>query len=172
VWRRVGPAAQCAPAATSSSTGGVVVIFTVDPAMFARFWLLDDYPPALGDTDAKALGFFDRLIHLLDEPRVVRVLVPHDCREGLGAAYWRRPHLPRSNRPRGYLDVGADTRREAAQWARPTRIRPRLRRMGHKYADLPDRAELDVGYRLVVADVTEQLALADYGAAQCGCLTR
>jgi hypothetical protein len=53
-----------------------VVIFTVDHSEFERFWLLDDYLPALRETDAQLMGFFDRLIQMLGEPSVVPSACP------------------------------------------------------------------------------------------------
>jgi hypothetical protein len=79
------------------------------------------------------------------------VPVPHDCRDGFAAAFWRRPQA--------YLDplVRAGMSSIAAV---EDRLGPAVERLRadlesgawHKrHADLLQRDELDAGYRLIVA---------------------
>ena len=69
-----------------------VVIFTCDSAKLgAEFWLLAEYLPAARQADADMAVPIDTLAALLDRPVITPVPVPHDCADGFGAAYWRRP---------------------------------------------------------------------------------
>jgi hypothetical protein len=76
--------------------------------------------------------------------------VPHDCVDGFLGAYWRRPHA--------YLD--ADVRSSISLFSKIERVDDGVTALGadlesgawrQRYGHLLDRAELDVGYRLVIA---------------------
>jgi ubiquinone/menaquinone biosynthesis C-methylase UbiE len=51
-----------------------VVIFTVDHSVFERFWLLDDYLPALRETDAQLMGFSTGSFKCLVSPALCQCL--------------------------------------------------------------------------------------------------
>lgn len=131
-----------------------VVVFTWDPSLTRRFWLLDEYLPeaaAFDDTRAVAV---DRLTALLGGARVETVPVPHDCTDGFAVAYWRRPEAYLDPKVRAGMSVLAQTGEEV--------LRPGLARLAddlssgvwhERHADLLDRETLDAGYRLLVADV-------------------
>ncbi|RPE38989.1 methyltransferase family protein [Streptomyces sp. Ag109_O5-1] len=131
-----------------------VVIFTWDQAVFRRFWLLDEYLPEVAAfTDTQAVPI-DRLIALLGDARVERVPVPHDCIDGFGAAFWCRPEAYLDPHVRAGISMLAQTGEEV--------LRPGLTRLSsdlssglwqERHADLLDRETLDVGYRLLVADL-------------------
>jgi hypothetical protein len=83
---------------------------------------------------------------------VRRFLIPHDCVDGFMGAYWRRPHA--------YLDPSVRAAISTFAKAEPSRLESGLeplrrdladgtweRRHAHLYA----RAELDLGYRIVIA---------------------
>ena len=131
-----------------------VVIFTWDDTVFRQFWLLREYLPAAADTDARLAVPISTLVSLLGAVSILTVPVPHDCLDGFGGAYWRRPHayLDETARagmsmlaltPKSLLDEGLE-RLEAdlasGAWAR-------------RHADLLELPELDLGYRLLVADL-------------------
>ena len=84
--------------------------------------------------------------------RVEVVPVPHDCHDGFFAAYWRRPEAYFDpDGPREHLGVppgGPAGDREALG-----RLRADLDSGGwhRRNAELLDRDELDLGYRLIVA---------------------
>ena len=92
-------------------------------------------------------------MHGLGTRSAVRVLeVPHDCRDGFFAAYWRRP--------RAYLDPdvrGAISAFALLDQRLVTRAVDQLARdlddgtWAERYADLATHESLDLGYRLVVA---------------------
>jgi SAM-dependent methyltransferase len=135
-----------------------VVLMNSDPSLADRFWLTRDYLPGVFQLilrPYRAHGHWERqLRELLGELDVRPVPVPHDCRDGFYQAYWRRPEA--------YLDPGVREsisvfhRLPAAEVGAATE---RLRRdLGDgaweaANADLLEMAQLDVGMRLVVAQV-------------------
>jgi SAM-dependent methyltransferase len=131
-----------------------VVVFTWDHIVFRRFWLLEEYlPEAAAFDDARAVAI-DRLTALLGGARTEAVPVPHDCTDGFGAAFWRRPAAYLDPRVRAGISMLSQTGEEA--------LRPGLARLSddlssgrwrERNADLLDRETLDVGYRLLIADL-------------------
>lgn len=132
-----------------------IVILTWDQSVFReRFWLVRDYLPqaaALDDARAVPTG---RLTDLLGGGRQEPVPIPHDCVDGFGAAYWRRPH--------SYLDP--DVRAGISMLAQigDEALAPGLTRLADdlttgrwhsRYAGLLTRDTIDVGYRLIVTAV-------------------
>lgn len=130
-----------------------VVVFTWDQSVTRRFWLLDEYlpePAAFDDTRAVAI---DRLATLLGGARIETVPIPHDCTDGFGAAFWRRPDAYLDPKVRAGISMLAQTGEDA--------LRPGLARLAddlssglwhERHADLLARETLDVGYRLLLAD--------------------
>ncbi|MEU8825330.1 methyltransferase domain-containing protein [Streptomyces sp. NPDC048636] len=131
-----------------------IVILTWDQNISRKFWLLDEYVPEAAAFDETRAVAIDRLVELLGGARIETVPIPHDCTDGFGAAYWRRPEA--------YLDpvVRAGMSHLALTGERVLRAGlARLaddlssRRWHERHADLLGRETLDVGYRLVVADL-------------------
>jgi SAM-dependent methyltransferase len=128
-----------------------VVILTWDPDAPA-FWLTEEYFPAMVDRDRQRFPRTSDLFNGLGKVKVQVVPVPHDCIDGFLGAYWRRPHAYIDSATRsgmsgfsGITGVDAGLARlqrdlESGDWAR---------RFGH----LLDCDTLDVGYRLVIADL-------------------
>ncbi|MCX5376643.1 class I SAM-dependent methyltransferase [Streptomyces sp. NBC_00091] len=131
-----------------------VVIFTWDQTIQRSFWLADEYLPdvaAFNDTRAVPI---DRLTALLGGARVETVPIPHDCTDGFGAAFWRRPEAYLDPQVRAGMSMFAQTGEEV--------LRPGLARLSddlssglwhERHADLLNRETLDIGYRLVIADL-------------------
>ena len=127
------------------------VFFTHDPD--AAFGWLDDYFPGLaGATTSRypQLDEFEVLGHVTIDP----VPVPADCTDGFTAAYWRRPNAYLDEAIRANMSTFAllDGRLVAdgvAQLARDLTDRS----WHSRYASLLTLPELDVGYRLVVAEL-------------------
>lgn len=131
-----------------------VVILTWDHTIFRQFWLLREYLPAAADTDARLAVPLARLVSLLDDASIVPVPIPHDCTDGFGGAYWRRPHA--------YLDARCRAGISMLALTAPSSLRKGLSQLRadldsgewtRRYADLLDRQELDLGYRLVVSEL-------------------
>lgn len=128
------------------------VVFYFEPLITHAFWGLEYFPEAAAlPQERRAPG--ERLLREhLDVRDVVPVLVPPDCVDGFGAAFWARPEryldpdvqagmswlalLPEAVRERGT----AKLRQELAtgEWDR---------RHGH----LRRQASFDAGYRIAVA---------------------
>ena len=127
------------------------VFFTHDPD--ATFGWLDDYFPGLGgDTTSRypQLVEFEVLGRVTIEP----VPVPADCTDGFTAAYWRRPNAYLDEAIRANMSTFAllDGRLVADGVARLAR--DLTDRSWHsRYASLLTLPELDVGYRLVIAEL-------------------
>jgi SAM-dependent methyltransferase len=130
-----------------------LVFLTWDADVLAeRFWLLSDYLPDARRADAELAVPLEQLADLLDQPVVTAVPVPHDCADGFGAAFWRRPAA--------YLDSTVQAGISLFTHVDPDLLRPGLARLAadldsgrwqRTYADLLERDELDLGYRLVTA---------------------
>jgi SAM-dependent methyltransferase len=128
------------------------VVLTWDPSFLATFWFTRDYLPEAEDLD-KGFADFDTTLAELSPSRVETVPVPHDCHDGFYAAYWRRPaaYLDAAVRAAisGFSILDADiTKRalgrlaadlESGEWHR-------------RNAALLELDELDLGYRLVIAE--------------------
>lgn len=128
------------------------VVFTWGPSRLATFWFTRDYlwQPEAFDQASVSLG---QTAATLAPARIESVPIPHDCTDGFYAAYWRRPeaYLNRDVReaiscfrviPAEVVDsavrrLAADL--ESGEWRRRNEA-------------LLDLDELDLGYRLVVAE--------------------
>lgn len=131
-----------------------VVVLTWDHNVFRRFWLVGDYLPAAAETDARLAVPISTLTSLLGDPTVLPVPIPHDCLDGVGGAYWRRPHAyldptvqagmsllaltPKPELEQGLSRLRADL--ASGEWAR-------------QHHDLIDQQQLDLGYRLLIAEL-------------------
>ena len=130
-----------------------VVVFAYEPVVHSAFWLWQEYFPAAAVTSAASELPIERVADIIGASRVETVLVPHDCSDGFGPAYWRRPAA--------YLDP--DVRRCISGLARlpDQELSPGLERLRHDldsgawqthHHDLLDRDAIDAGLRLVVRD--------------------
>jgi SAM-dependent methyltransferase len=131
-----------------------VVIFTWDHTVFRRFWLLREYLPAAAQTDADLAVPITKLTSLLGDPTIVPVPVPHDCVDGFGGAYWRRPHA--------YLDQTVQAGMSLISMTPKPALREGLSRLradlasgewDRRHQDLLDSPQLDLGYRLLSAEL-------------------
>lgn len=129
-----------------------IVIVTWDPAT-SGFWLVDEYFPEIVEIDRRIFPSIGELRRALGRVEVHTLPIPHDCVDGFLGAYWRRPHA--------YLDAGV--RSAISTFTKICALEPglvRLRRdledgtWERRHADLRSRAEIDLGYRLVVSKNT------------------
>jgi SAM-dependent methyltransferase len=129
------------------------VVLTWDPVavLAADFWLTRDYFPALHD-DLVRLAALAVVLGAFPDAEVQVLPIPHDCRDGFMAAYWRRPEA--------YLDpavrsgISSFAARDDAELADGlARLAGDLEsgRWHDRNRDLLEQAQLDLGYRLVVA---------------------
>jgi SAM-dependent methyltransferase len=127
-----------------------VVLLSWDPAYARRMWLGPEYFDDLVDEDVAQFPSLDEQAAALDA-RVEVVPVPWDCADGFFSAFWRRPEA--------YLDpavrAGISTlakRTDAELGEGLARLRADIASgaWARRHADLLERDELDVGYRLMV----------------------
>jgi SAM-dependent methyltransferase len=134
-----------------------VLLLNADPSLAERFWLTRDYLPgfvSLIPARYRRPGYWEQELRtLLGGIQVRQVPVPHDCRDGFYAAYWRRP--------RAYLDQRVRDGISVFHALPPAEVSVAMRRLaadlddgawGDRHGDLCERTELDVGFRLVVAE--------------------
>lgn len=131
-----------------------IVLLTFDPAPVADLWLVRDYFPSALDYHAEAMPPLGGLVAMLPGASVQPVPVPAGCTDGFFVALWDRPELhldpdvrrgssvwhlvPEAEIERGLAKLEADL--ESGRWDE---------RNGH----LRDLAELDVGLRLLAAEL-------------------
>jgi hypothetical protein len=129
-----------------------VVVFGFDPARLRDSWIVQDYLPSAADLEQTRMSI-DEAAGLIGATRVEPVPIPHDCVDGFLHAYWRRPHAYLDAEVRAGISVfslldEAAVRQGLARLAADLESGAWHRRHGH----LLDLDELDLGYRLVVAD--------------------
>jgi SAM-dependent methyltransferase len=129
-----------------------VVILTHDPSAVG-FWL-EDYFPELFAIDRRIFLTLEQLGRALGRTTVTDVPIPRDCRDGFLGAYWCRPEA--------YLDAGV--RSAISSFAKLanedlagglSRLRADLASGAweRRHGALRAREQIDLGYRLVVAEV-------------------
>jgi hypothetical protein len=127
------------------------VVLTWDPAIFARFWLVDEYLPELAESEA-GLPTLSAVVSALNVVDVQPVRVPWDCTDGFCGAYWRRPER--------YVDAAARAAISAFAVCPPAAVERSVSQLERelesgawmrRHAGLLELDELDLGYRLVVA---------------------
>ena len=128
------------------------VVLTWDARFYAeRFWLLRDYLPevAAWEHDRATVEF---AAAGLPGARVEVVPVPHDCIDGFGAAYWRRPDAYLDSDVRASISGLALLEDGTAEKAM-ARLRDDLEtgEWHRRNAELLDLDAFDIGYRLVIA---------------------
>jgi SAM-dependent methyltransferase len=129
------------------------VVFYFEPGWGRDYWLVADYyDQYLGLSLEYDAPGTDTIAAALDVRSVEPVLVPADCVDGFGGAFW--------NRPERYLD--ADVQAGISSFAKTSDAQRRafdyaLRRdldsgaWDAKHGHLRRLAEFDLGYRLLVA---------------------
>ncbi|HET8672608.1 MAG TPA: class I SAM-dependent methyltransferase [Thermoleophilaceae bacterium] len=135
-----------------------VVLFNADPSLFGRFWFAVEYLPGfvgLISERHREPGYWEtELRELLGEVSFEVVPIPHDCVDGFFGAYWRHPEafldpsvragisvfhlLDRELVDRAIASLEADL--ASGAWAK-------------RHEDLLRLEELDLGYRLVIAEL-------------------
>ncbi|MFN0096410.1 MAG: class I SAM-dependent methyltransferase [Dehalococcoidia bacterium] len=129
------------------------VILSWDPDVSESFWLVADYFPRIGLNDRAAGVEIPRVLDLLGGGRVAPVPVPHDCLDGFLGAYWRRPEAYLDPRTRaGISAFGKLTASELEHGLRRLAEDVESGAWPRNHTELLPLDELDLGYRLIVAD--------------------
>jgi SAM-dependent methyltransferase len=87
-----------------------VVVVTWAPAS-EGFWLTWDYFPEVLAADRSEFPHIDALADALGGATIRTVPVPHDCTDGFGSAYWRRPGAYPAEALAAYVTPGSARRR-------------------------------------------------------------
>ena len=128
-----------------------VVVFSWDPSFARRLWVTADYFPFAGDEESTFPSLADQ-VGAVRATSVTPVPIPHDCEDGFYGAYWRRPEA--------YLDPEVQAGVSVLAGRTPEELAPGLTQLEEdlrtgaweeRHADLLERDELDLGYRLLVA---------------------
>jgi SAM-dependent methyltransferase len=131
-----------------------IVLLTLDADLIAEAWIVKDYFPKAGELDREVMPTMAALRAKLPGAEIESLPVPRDCLDGFTIARWDRPEL--------LLDP--EVRRASSIWHRmPAEATERglkqLRadldsgRWDKKYGHLRTQAELDIGLRLVRAEL-------------------
>jgi hypothetical protein len=131
-----------------------VVLHTWDPAAADNYWLIKDYIPELFSFDAARFPGIDELVAKFRSTRIIEVPIPHDCTDGFLGAYWRRPEAYLDDR----VKCGISSFQQISQISLAKgldRLRADLESgyWRQRYADLLDKESIDLGYRLIVAEI-------------------
>jgi SAM-dependent methyltransferase len=142
------------------------IVLTMDFELHSRFWLLEDYVPEVGEAtrvlepgyvtvaEAVGTGTGAGAGDVEVEVEVIPLLVPRDMHDGVLGAYWCRPEA--------YLDPAVRANCSGLALADPAVVARGVAaleadlRSGawqRRHADLAELEAIDLGYRLVVADV-------------------
>ena len=129
---------------------GRLVIVTWDPNA-SGFWLVDDYFPDLARIDGDIFPSIEELRRALGRIKVRPLPIPHDCSDGFLGAYWRRP----------YCYLNPNVRSAISTFSKIGDVEPGLARLRsdlengtweRRHLGLLNRSELDLGYRIVIAE--------------------
>jgi SAM-dependent methyltransferase len=127
-----------------------VVVLTWDPDA-EGFWLVRDYFPEILAIDRQIFPSMELLSAVFGRIDVQPLPIPRDCVDGFLGAFWLRPEA--------YLDE--EVRAGISTFGRLTNIDLQLERLERdlasgkwerRNAELRDSTDLDVGYRLVMAE--------------------
>jgi SAM-dependent methyltransferase len=131
-----------------------IVLLTLDLGPTAEMWLCRDYLPEIVEHDRRMFPSIAHLEAVLPDLRVDTIPVPDDCTDSFCIALWSRPEAfldPRVRRgssiwhllPAAVAEPALDRLRrdlESGEWDR-------------RYGQLRTQAILDVGLRLVTAEL-------------------
>jgi SAM-dependent methyltransferase len=132
-----------------------IVLVTMDVEVLGELWVVRDYLPETLTAHAAGFPSIARLTELVPHSAAAVIPVPRECTDGFMAAFWGRPEA--------YLDPRV--RAATSPWhqlppAVVTRALDRLRRdladgrWDRRHGHLRQQTELDVGLRLVCAEVS------------------
>jgi SAM-dependent methyltransferase len=125
-----------------------VVIVTWDPE-HRGFWLVQDYLPEILEIDQLNFPSLREIEEAIGPTEVQTLGVPADCSDGFLGAYWRRPEAYLEPRVRAAISTFSKV--DSAVGIARLRRDIEEGTWNSRYGALLSLAELDVGYRLVVA---------------------
>jgi len=134
--------------------GRRVAVVTMDVEVQAQMWLIRDYVPETVAAHCAGFPSIGWLLEMLPGASVTALPVPRDCTDGFMVAYWGRPEA--------YLDPTIRAGTSAWQQMPVQAVDRMLERLqadlrdgewDRRYGELRRREALDVGLRLVSAEL-------------------
>jgi SAM-dependent methyltransferase len=129
-----------------------VVVFSWDPTYVGHMWLGPEYfPPEHAQQDVAGFPSLAEQAAAFGDAEVEVVPIPWDCRDGFFSAFWRRPdaYLDPTVRA-GISTLAKRSEEELAEGLARLRADLDSGAWERRHADLLERDELDLGYRLLV----------------------
>ena len=129
------------------------VVLMFEPWVSWQFWLAEYFPECLSLPSEKRAPNIDDLSPYLDIQTVLPVPVPADCIDGFAGAYWCRPEQYLDPSVRAGISSLAQLPPEvAARCAQKLRQDLESGEWDARFGYLRELTELDLGYRLVIAE--------------------
>jgi hypothetical protein len=128
-----------------------------------RLWLAHYFPEAFAFDRRRGPSLQDVCATLDLDMDVVPLLVPHDCQDGFGGAYWRRPGAYLDPTVRAGISMLAQTEHEREDGLERLQRDVRDGTWAARHHALLDQAELDCGYRIVVGLTAAALSMGEHG---------
>ena len=131
-----------------------VIVFTWDPLLAGQLWVGPDYFPGLWADDVARFPSIEDQAAAVGAGEVRVLPVPHDCTDGFMGAHWRRPEA--------YLDPVVRAGISTFALRTEEQLAPGLARLAadlqdgswqRRHAGLLALDELDLGYRLLIAEL-------------------
>jgi SAM-dependent methyltransferase len=128
-----------------------VVVLSWDPTYSGRMWLGPEYFPQHIRDDLIGFPSLAEQAAALGDAEIEVVPIPWDCRDGFFSAFWRRPEAYLDPAVRAGISVLAKrSDEELAEGLARLRADIDSGAWARRHADLLERDELDLGYRLLV----------------------
>jgi SAM-dependent methyltransferase len=127
-----------------------VLVVHWDQAVMDRLWLADYFPEAFAFDRRRGPSLQEVLAALDLSLDVVPLLVPHDCQDGFGGAYWRRPDAYLDPTVRAGISMLAQTEHERGDGLERLQRDLNDGTWATRHRALLDQAEFDCGYRIAV----------------------
>lgn len=131
-----------------------VVILTWDQEVWETFWLVREYLPGIKDVDRRRALAIPTIVSLFGKCDIEPVRIPHDCIDGFHGAFWRRPAAYLDPQVRSGISTYAllpPDERDAGLDRLAEDIRSGAWESYHR--DLLQADDLDLGYRLIIAEL-------------------
>lgn len=130
-----------------------VVVFTWDPESIDAYWLVTEYLPEVAALDVPRFPTMNDFSAMLPNARVEPLPIARECTDGFFGAFWGRPEA--------YLDEHVRQGISVFRQLPDDVIEPAIDRLASdlrsgawdkRHGNLRALPELDVGYRLVIAE--------------------
>ena len=128
------------------------VVLLFEPWISWRFWLVEYFPECLSLPSEQRAPTIDQLRSHLDIQTIIPVPIPSDCIDGFAGAYWRRPESYLEPSVRAGISSLAQLSPEVSERS-VQMLRQDLESGGWdaRYGHLRELTELNLGYRLLIA---------------------